>query len=177
MGESTTLDAIVTFLRGCRNDVDGIAAKQHVVGKHVAEQQVAGTRDGDYLDVMCQLAARQVVTITPEKLFKAITYRKPAAGAAGAAAGDASAEAKHPGFFVASVLASAPEGEMEAVVKEFLAGNPKANPIELVRYINAKGFVQYDRASVQKLVDWTPPAEDDSSKTAAWCESSPIEAQ
>ena len=77
----------------------------------------------------------------------------------------------------ASVLASAPEGEMEAVVKEFLAGNPKANPIELVRYINAKGFVQYDRASVQKLVDWTPPAEDDSSKTAAWCESSPIEAQ
>lgn len=161
--DSASIDKIAVLVSGCRDGADGIAAKQHMVSRFVAEGIL------DYLDVVLQLHTKKVVVVSPTRLLKTLTYHKPA-DAAWANSAPTASEATHPGFFLASVLARCEEkSAMPGIVDAYIAQNPQTSPVELIKYINRKGLISYPSdAAVAKAIDWKPPEDDDSAALPPW---------
>ena len=154
--ESTT--ELAVLVKGCRDDLEGLEAKKHVVRRHCDTEAGA-----DMLDVLCALHHLACLVVPAAQLLsELVTYKK------GTLAGAAGAEASaHTGFFLASALASCAVGDMQATTASFLASNPKLDPVAVLAYVNKKGFIAYDEKQLVSVIDWTTP-ETDSPKNADW---------
>ena len=153
---------IAGLVAGCRNDGDGIATKKHIVKSYVDEHAAKG--DVDYVQVICMLHTKSCISIDSAKAFKAVHWQKPKAGAAGGVQ-----EAGNAGFFLASVLEKAEPGDMEKLVEAYIESNPKVDQIELLRYINSKGYISAAEADLaDSVVNWNQPIHDDDEHEAEW---------
>ena len=151
---ASPLDALADHVYGCRNDVSGIAAKKQLVQSYVQNQEQH--KDADYLEVLCHLHKKRCITIDPAKLLQVVSWKK-----ASAVTDDAYQvrESANVGFFLANSLSSSIPENMGELVKSYIASNPKVDQIELLRYVNTKGFVEYQVASIGSAVSWLPPAD------------------
>ena len=156
--DGSTADLAV-LVSGCRDDDEGFQAKKHVVRKHVASS------GGDLLQVMCALHARKVIVLPGDALIRALTFKPSSKGA-----GDNKLQAAqdHPGFFLATALASCTSpSEMPSAVAGFFNVNDKIDVVAAIAYVNSRGFVEYDASDLEQLAAWRPPDDDDGVK-AAW---------
>lgn len=69
---------LVLMVTGCRDDVDGISAKKHLVNTYVASHK--GNPDCDLLQVLCSLHKSKCVNVVPAKVFKTFSWKSPAGG-------------------------------------------------------------------------------------------------
>ena len=153
----TGIKKLAVMVAGCRDDVDGESAKMSLVQSYVESNKE------DTLSVLCQLHGHKVITLTPEKVLKAVTWKKGSA----AGADDLVRESSHPGLFLANVLAGASASSMEALYKSYVASNPELDQVSLLQYVNGKGFLEYTFDGVLKDVSWVPPPADED-KAANW---------
>ena len=148
---ASPLDMLAEHVYGCRNDVSGIAAKKQLV-----ESYVQNNKDTDYLEVLCYLHKKRCITIDPAKLLQVVSWKK---GSATTADSDQVRESANVGFFLANALSPSNPENMLELVKSFITSNPKVDQVELLRYVNAKGFVEYQVANLTSPVSWVPPAD------------------
>lgn len=155
---ATPLSNLVALVSGCRSDTDGFSAKQKLVKSFVEE--AAGKPEGDYLYVLCTLHEKKCITIMPDKVLKVLGWQK-------ASATLPPAEAEHVGYFLASVLASNEVNAMPNLFRAYVASNPKADQVQIIKYINSKGFLTYKEAELANAIEWMPPADKDS-ESSGW---------
>ena len=165
------------MLGGCRDDLmDGVSAKVSLVKSFVA------SGGEDLLNILLWLHLERSITVDTAALLKHIRWRRPAASPrapAKLAPMDSSAstattvsrdgadgddpeeavEAQQPGFLLASTLSECAAVDMAGIVDKYFASNPSANVIEVLRYVNRRGFIQVDAIALLTLplTNWKEP--------------------
>lgn len=166
------IQTLANLVVGCRDDhVDGISAKISLVKSFIA------SGGEDLLNVVFWLHLQRSITIDSAALLDAVRWQKPisasrgatrlapvseAIGSTGAGSGGtgwAVQDAGRPGMFVASALAECPVSDMGGVVASFIARNPQVNIIDLLRYVNRRGFMKVDAATLLSppVISWKQP--------------------
>lgn len=159
---------LVAFITGCRDDVDGISAKITLVRSFIAAQKGRA----DLMDVMCWLHLQKAVTISAPPLLRAVTWQRGNGPRPGADTTQAAVhDADHPGLYVASALEACESvNDMRSVVDRYVASNKNVNVVDVMRYVNWRGFVKVDASALlaanapltyaPKVVDWRKPPEE-----------------
>jgi hypothetical protein len=157
--EKETPASILEFVKlvnGCRDDPEGISAKQSLVSSFILS--------GGYslLDVMCWLHLERAVAINSTALLKIIRWQKPAAWVGNEQNLTAVQDATRPGLFVSSALESCSVAEMAGVVETYISSNAHVNVVDMLRYVNRRGFIQVDASALLfRVTDWKrPPPKD-----------------
>ena len=95
------------------------------------------------------------ISINTDALLAKIAWKKP-----GSAPSAEVSEAKHPGLFLSSALASASQGDMGGIVGASFASNPQVDPIDVLRFVNGKGFIGIEAETLMGsgVTSWARPA-------------------
>jgi len=156
---SADILALVKKVNGCKDDPDGLNAKKQIVLTYV------GTKKVDLIDTLCWLSLQGAILVDPDGLIRAANWRK-----AGVVADFVRTETAHPGMFVSSTLASIDAKEMATVVAEYLRKNTHVDKIDVLRYINWRGFMQAapDVLIEIEVTNWVKPLPDGVAAPLRW---------
>ena len=154
---------LVAIVNGCQDNTDGIHAKITLVRSFIAAQKGRA----NLIDVACWLHLQRAVTIQSAPLLRIVRWQRPKTPRSESDQhADAVQDANRPGLFVASALeACASADDMAAVVETYVASNRQLNVVEMLRYVNWRGFVQIDAATLlsagpPRVIDWTRPPDE-----------------
>jgi hypothetical protein len=148
----TDLIALSDLVDGCQDNPNGRKSKNSIVKAYLKNN------GRDALDTMCALHLLGSVSLSKPKLLGSITWKRPSMSKQAQLS-----DAGNPGLFLAGTLAScAAEGEMAEHVDKYFQTNQHVNVIEVIRYVNAAGYISVDATSIMSssVTNWNKPPPD-----------------
>lgn len=148
MGDGAEMQELAEAVNGCHDDGAGCKAKLKLVKAHVSS---TGT---DIIDVMFYLHLQKCVLIKTTALLGLIKWRKPSSQAA-----IELSDATHPGLYLSSALIACAPSDMGAFVGTYLEANPQSDVVDILRYVNRRGFVSIETDTLvsDDVTQWPKP--------------------
>ena len=151
MGDESGLNELCALVNGCRDDQSGMDAKRNIVEAYLTRT------NADCFDTMCALHLMRSVKINGNALVHAAVWHKAEGGSGGN-----TADAGHPGLYLASTLAGFEAGDMKMVADKFFTTNTHVNIVDCLRFVNQRGFLQKvasvnEKVFGESVVNWAKP--------------------
>ena len=74
----SALRKLAIMVSGCRDDIDGLSAKKHLVATFVKTHE--GKPEGDTLQVLCILHKKKCINVVPSRALKVFQWKRSTAG-------------------------------------------------------------------------------------------------